>query len=294
MSDPLRIREPNLPVATTSVTLPEPRGASTGRWRVPCRPVVRHDEVMGEPRAYIHELVDITGHNRTKYFQHITANWAPMGFRDREQLCFGIWGTVGSTGRWPEVLNLWEYRDWAHLGENFRIECNHPSMQDPALAGWWAAAEGFRRGGYDRVLLSAPFSPSIGDLLALGVRGELYAHDLVSVAPGTSPAYLDLVAEHAIDAHREAGATLVGAFRTALVDDAEVVLLWAYPDWATWADGEAAADRGGPLGRWRATSRSLTRSSWRMLLVDAPLSPMRIGRQPAVSDRVDWVEPGDR
>jgi len=235
---------------------------------------------MGEPRAYIHEFVDITGHNRTKYFQHITANWSPIGQRDREQLCFGIWGTVGSTGRWPEVLNL---------AENFRIECNHPSMQDPALEGWWAAAEGFRRGGYDRVLLAADYSPSIGDLLALGVRGELYAHDLVQVAPGTSGSFLDLVAEHALDAHREAGATLVGAFRTALVDDKEAVLLWAYPDWATWAESEAAADRGGPLGAWRARARSLARDTWRFLMVDAPLSPLRTGRQPAESDRVDWT-----
>jgi hypothetical protein len=245
---------------------------------------------MVEPRAYIHEFVDITGHNRVKYFQHITANWGPIGQRDREQLCFGIWGTVGSTGRWPEVINLWEYRDLAHLAENFRIECNHPSMQDPALQDWWAAAEGFRRGGYDRVLLSADFSPSLAEINAKGVPGEVYAHDLVSVAPGTSRAFLDLVAEHAIDAHREVGATLVGAFRTALVDDREAVVLWAYPDWASWAESESAADRGGPLGRWRTTARSLARESWRFLMADAPLSPLRTGRQPLESDRIDWSE----
>ena len=245
---------------------------------------------MGEPRAYIHEFVDITGHNRTKYFQHITANWGPIGQRDREQLCFGIWGTVGSTGRWPEVINLWEYRDWLHVADNFRIECNHPSMQDPALEGWWAAAEGFRRGGFDRILLAADYSPGIGELLANGVRGEVYAHDMVQVTPGSSGAFLDLVGEYAIDAHREAGASLVGAFRTALVDDREAVLLWAYPDWATWAEGEASADRGGPLGRWRVAARSLARESWRFLMVDAPLSPLRIGRQPVEGDRLDWAD----
>ena len=65
------------------------------------------------PRVYIHEFVYINGHNRTKYFQHITANWSPIGQEERGQLCFGIWGTVGSTARWPEVINMWEYRDWA-------------------------------------------------------------------------------------------------------------------------------------------------------------------------------------
>jgi len=77
---------------------------------------------MTESRLYIHEFVYITGHSRAKYFQHITANWSPIGQEERGQLCFGIWGTVGSTARWPEVINMWEYRDWEHLADTFRIE----------------------------------------------------------------------------------------------------------------------------------------------------------------------------
>ena len=49
-------------------------------------------------KVYIHEFVDITGHNRARYMQHITANWSPIGQEERNQLCYGIWGTVGSTG----------------------------------------------------------------------------------------------------------------------------------------------------------------------------------------------------
>src|SRR2546421_12166527 len=107
---------------------------------------------MPQPRVYIHEFVDITGHNRARYFQHITANWSPIGQKERNQRCFGVWGTVGSTGRWPEVINLWEYDNWAHLAENFRIEFSHPTLQDPSLTSWWAAAEGFRRGGVHPLL----------------------------------------------------------------------------------------------------------------------------------------------
>ena len=32
-------------------------------------------------KVYIHEFVDITGHNRARYMQHITANWSPIGQR---------------------------------------------------------------------------------------------------------------------------------------------------------------------------------------------------------------------
>jgi hypothetical protein len=236
------------------------------------------------PRVYIHEFVYITGHNRSRYFQHITANWSPIGQREREQLCFGIWGTVGSTARWPEVVNLWEYRDWDHLAENFRIEFDHPTLQDPSLAEWWAAAERFRTGGWDRILVAAEFSPGIGELTANGVRGALYAQELLDVTPGTSRAVLDLVHAHAIDAYREHGATLVGAFRTGLVDDREVILIWAFPDWATWGRFEAAAD-GDALAAWRERARSRVRRTHRFLMVDAPLSPLRTGRQPQESDR---------
>ena len=101
---------------------------------------------MSQNRVYMHEFVYITGHNRARYFQHITANWSPIGQEERGQQCFGVWGTVGSTARWPEVINMWEYRDWDHLADTFRIEFNHPTLQDPSLVEWWAAAEKLRSG----------------------------------------------------------------------------------------------------------------------------------------------------
>ena len=71
---------------------------------------------------------------------HMTANWCPIGREERNQLCYGVWGTVGSTGRWPEVVNMWELDGWDGLAANFEHELSHPSMQDPSLAEWWAAA----------------------------------------------------------------------------------------------------------------------------------------------------------
>ncbi len=242
------------------------------------------------PRVYIHELVYVTGHNRAKYFQHITANWSPIGQHERGQQCFGIWGTVGSTARWPEVVNLWEYRDWEHLGENFRIEFNHPTLQDPSLAEWWAAADTLRSGGWDRVLVAADFSPSIAELTANGVNGELYLHEIYDVEPGTSPRLLDAIAEKAVPAYAAHGATLVGAFRTGLVDDRECVCLWALPSWSTWAAFEAALDAAADLRVWRAQARTWVRRTHRFLMVDAPLSPLRTGRQPQESDRVARFE----
>ena len=51
-------------------------------------------------KIYIHELIDIIGPNRNRYMHHMTANWCPTAREERDMLCFGVWGTVGSTG-WP-------------------------------------------------------------------------------------------------------------------------------------------------------------------------------------------------
>jgi hypothetical protein len=238
-------------------------------------------------KVYIHELVDIRDQNRAKYMFHITANWSPIGQAEREQLCYGIWGTVGSTGRWPEVVNMWEHPGWAGMAANFAHEFEHPTLQDPSLASWWAEAAKFRRGGFDRLLTPAPWSPTIDDLLAAGVKGQVYAHELVKLTPRTSPEFLEVVREHAISAYAELGVRLVGAFENALCDDAEALLIWAFPTWASWGEFEAAQRKNASVLAWRDRTRGMTVEWDRTLMVDAPLSPMRTGRQPQVEDRAN-------
>ena len=91
-------------------------------------------------------------------------------------------------------------------------------------------------------------------------------------------------------AHAELGLDVVGAFRVAMVNDSECIVIWAVPDWPTWATVEqawlAAATGDGPLAGWRATTLERGADWRRSLMVDAPLSPLRIGRQPEVADRI--------
>ena len=138
---------------------------------------------MPNDKVYIHEFIEIIGHNRANYMHHMTANWSPIGQRERHQLCYGVWGTVGSTGTWPQVVNIWEEDGFAGLAGSFRHEFGHPTLQDPELADWWARAAGFRSGGVDRLLEPAPWTRTIDELCGDGVRGEVYAHELVRVPP---------------------------------------------------------------------------------------------------------------
>jgi hypothetical protein len=236
-------------------------------------------------KVYIHELVDIIGPNRARYMQHMTANWCPVALAERNQKCFAVWGTVGSTGRWPEVVNLWELDGWEGLAANFAHELSHDSLQDPSLAAWWAEAAALRRGGVDRILVPAEWTRPIDELCAAGVRGEVYAHEIVSVPPGRAPELLDRLAEVGRPTVELLGLELVGAFRVAMTNDAECILVWAIPDWKTWAAFEREDSADGALAPWRAELLTMGAGLRRTLLVDAPLSPLRTGRQPRVEDR---------
>jgi len=245
-------------------------------------------------KVYIHEFIDIIGHNRARYMHHMTANWCPVARVERKQLCLGVWGTVGSTGRWPEVINMWELDGWDGLVANFAHEITGIGHQDPSLADWWAVAASLRRGGVDRIVVPESWTRPVDELIADGVRGEVYAHELVSVPAGGAPDYLSAVRHQAVAAHAELGLELVGAYRVTGVNDSEAIVVWAIPDWATWAAVEqawlAAAAGDGPLGGWRATTKALGADWRRNLMVDSPLSPLRIGRQPEETDRIPLDE----
>jgi hypothetical protein len=235
-------------------------------------------------KIYIHELIDIIGHNRGPYMQHMTANWCPTARVERNMLCYGVWGTVGSTGQWPQVVNMWELDGWDGLVANFEHELATPSLQDPALAEWWAVAAEFRRGGFDRILVPEPWAPAIEELTARGAGGVAYAHELVTLPVGGARVFLDAVAEAGVPAIEPLGLRALGAFRVAMTNDSEAVVLWALPDWSTWAAFEQAWD-GAALSAWRARLVAMGADVRRTLKVDAPLAPLRIGRQPEVSDR---------
>ena len=236
-------------------------------------------------KVYIHELIDITGHNRARYMQHMTANWCPVARAERDQLCLGVWATLGSTGRWPEVVNMWELDGWDGLAANFAHETAAGRDQDPSLAEWWAAAASLRRGGVDRIVVPTSWTRSVEELTGDGVRGDVYAHELVRVPPGTSFELLDAVADDGLPAVKALGVEPVGAYSVAMADDSEALLIWAIPDWSTWVDYERAWSPDGALAPWRRTLLDLGASWQRQLLVDSPLNPLRTGRQPQASDR---------
>ena len=241
-------------------------------------------------KVYIHEFIDIIGHDRARYMHHMTANWSPIAQEERNQLCYGVWGVVGSTGPWPAVVNMWEEDGWEGLSASFGHELSHAELQDPKLARWWATAAEMRSGGFDRILVPAPWSPTITELCAQGAGGVAYAHDQVTVPPGSArrlpgagPGGGRLLLRA-----RSAGLSSVRG-RPRCGHDDEAFLIWSIPELGAMGRSRGvppSPDR--PLG---ARQREAVTDFKRILLVDAPLGPLRTGRQPSRSDRDDsWSE----
>ena len=247
---------------------------------------------MTNDKIYIHEFVDIIGHNRANYMHHMTANWSPIAQEERHQLCYGVWGVVGTTRDWPSVVNMWEEDGFDGMATSFRHEFSgSTSLQDPKLAKWWAEAAKFRSHGTDRLLVPAPWTRTISQLNVDGVRGETYAHERYTTAPGGIRGLLDRVAQDGEPLLNEFGWELAGAWETAMTGNSEIFLLWAIPTWEQWAAAEKAERADSKLGRWRRSFYERISSVHRFLLADAELSPFRTGRQPSRADRrTGWTE----
>ena len=63
----------------------------------------------------------------------------------------GTWKVIGSTNRWPRVVNMWEMDGWEQWAETLERQFV-PAKRDAALAPWWAKATEWRSGGFDRIL----------------------------------------------------------------------------------------------------------------------------------------------
>ena len=134
--------------------------------------------------------------------------------------------------------------------------------------------------------------PTIEQLCDRGVHGEVVRARDVPDAPGRVRDFLQAVADESIALHERFGWTMCGAWHTAMVNESECILVWSIPTWQQWAEVEDAQRADPTLAKWRDRSYELTTHQQRFLMVDAPLSPLRIGRQPARSDRdPGWAGP---
>lgn len=181
-------------------------------------------------RVYMHEFIHIIGAGAQPYME-MTKEWAAERKGRGANRLVGTWASVGATGNWPEVVNLWELtlEDWYGMLDRSYVH----RQANTHLGEWWARALQYRSGGRDRMLVPAPWSPSLDDLQARGVRGVLFVQELSTVRAGTAPEYLAAMEREWLPVLDRLGVAAVGAFE-GLMTDTEVLALWAVRDLAVY------------------------------------------------------------
>ena len=221
---------------------------------------------------YLHETLDVVPGMADEYFEGLGRLWLPVAAK-RGLRCVGFWATVGTTGRWPEAIALWEMEDWEHyarLRESQFVE----GEKDERLTEWVNSAWKWRTGGFDRMLIPGEGSPTISDLRRTGVKGGVFLHEIVEVAPGRADDYTAQVISRYLPIAERRGMQLVGSWRSAF-RNTEAVNIWALRDWDHWIELRATASTDTEVQAWMRDMQDL-RTDWvQKLLTPVAWNPLR-------------------
>ena len=179
---------------------------------------------MAARALFLHEVVDVVGRGGAAYMAHVL-EFDADATAGRGLALVGTWEVVGTTGRWPQVVNVWEldgWDGWARLAQRTNVA----KAANAELAEWWDEAHRHRTGGFDRLLAGAPGCPDRASLAVDRVLGTWFVHELSEVRPGAGPEYLAAVLEQRVPAMAERGIALVGLY-DAVLSDTEVCTIWA-------------------------------------------------------------------
>jgi len=213
---------------------------------------------------YLHEIIDIIGDGQQAYLDNVGER-AQHSERQGMSRLMGTWKVIGSTSRWPRVVNLWEMDDWHHWAATLERQFL-PEKKDPHLAPWWSAATKWRSGGFDRILEPTGYSPTRDELQRAGLKAGVCAHTIVRLEPGTRGQYLAAVGATLRPALEARGLILMGAYAVPMRSD-EAVLLWAAPNFPLLCTIYSSRQDDPVLQQWRADFAPLRRDFETMWLV---------------------------
>ncbi len=216
---------------------------------------------MSGRNVYLHEFIDIVGEGAMPYMEHTAERGASDASGGTLDLV-GTWYTMGSTGRWPQVVNLWECVDgWAGWGALME-RTNLRRTRTPELEDWWRRALEVRTGGVDRLMAGAPGCPSLAELRAGGVRASVFVHELSRCRAGAALDYLAAVREEWQPVIADYGHRPVGLYEV-LLTDREVLTIWATDPTSHCALQQAATEGTDErIAAWRGRAREFL-TDWR-------------------------------
>ena len=205
---------------------------------------------------YFHETIDTTivREKAVMYLDKVGRSAAGLKHnKEAPMRNVGKWVVNWTTGRWIEVVGLWEMSSWDWFVEHFTktdLMLDHPEGH-----------EQYRSGGFDRLLQPSEYTPTLDEIVDQGQRAPFIMQETVELAPGGVAGYLEALGKAASGIGKaDRGMRLQGAYRVMLRDDREVVVQWAFSDLRAFAAVAADPTSFGELEGWREQARELERS----------------------------------
>ena len=181
------------------------------------------------PHIYVHEVMYTVPGKEEAYMASVLSIRDDPGRADRQTHgALGQFRSVDTSGPWPGVINIWE-EDWDALAADLAAQF-HAAHRDVALEQWWNRNIHLRTGGYDRVLVPAPYSPTKRELTDRGFTGEVFLHEIIHLPFDEPDRYLDQVEQRLLPGLARHGVELVGAFRVAM-RPRQVLTIVGAPTW---------------------------------------------------------------
>jgi hypothetical protein len=176
---------------------------------------------------------------------------------------------IGDTGEWPVAINLWEVDGWDGMVRVLNAEYMGTSAvlgTDDTVRPWWIKAARVRTRGCDRLLVPAPYSPTLQDIVDQKIVGRILCHEIVHVAPLQADAYHERLQRHWLPIAERLGVRLFGSFKTATRNDSEVINIWTLDSFETWGRFERAQQSDAEVRAWRDVLRDLG-ADWERCLI---------------------------
>ena len=144
--------------------------------------------------VYYHETIDATPvrEKEVEYLRTLGEVVTTIVNTPRSDMkCVANWLVVWATGRWPQIVGLWEMAGWDWFADHFTsysLEVDHPE-----------GYEQYRSGGFDRLLVPAAGTPTLAEIVDGGLRAPFVLQETVQVTPGGAGEYLAALADGAAE-----------------------------------------------------------------------------------------------
>jgi hypothetical protein len=223
------------------------------------------------PNIYLHEIIRTVPGREEPYLASVLSIHDEPTRRDRGRGAFAQFRSVETSGPWPCGINIWE-NTWAGQTEDL-VSQFQDAQRDVAMEEWWNRNLHLRRGGYDRLLVPAPYSPTLAELVARGVTGEVFLHEILWLPFGEPAHYLDQLEHELMPAYERFGLDLVGAFRVAM-RPRQVVTIVGAREWSRLGALFRESERDPALRQWNEYRANTVEQAEELVLIPARHGPL--------------------